>query len=108
MFNYLFYLLNLNISITSKDSSSNKNFMIVKQDIDARRKRREKGKCSVEWSRYISTYLRLHTVLCRSSIGVVQGGELYRHDSPHRSGSGGEGHQAGREEHQEGVSRTFV
>ena len=54
MFNYLFYLLNLNISITSKDSSSNKNFMIVKQDIDARRKRREKGKCSVEWSIYIS------------------------------------------------------
>lgn len=57
----------------------------------------------------LSTYLRLlSTVLCRSSIGVVQGGELYRHDSPHRSGSGGEGHQAGREEHQEGVSRTFV
>ena len=54
MFNYLFYLLNLNISITSKDSSSNKNFMIVKQDIDARRKRREKGKCLVEWSIYIS------------------------------------------------------
>ena len=54
----------------------------------------------------LSTYLRLlSTVLCRSSIGVVQGGELYRHDSPHRSGSGGEGHQAGREEHQEGVSR---
>ena len=35
-----------------KDSSSNKNFMIVKQDIDARRKRMEKGKCLVEWSIY--------------------------------------------------------
>ena len=28
--------------------------MIVKQDIDARRKRMEKGKCLVEWSTYIS------------------------------------------------------
>ena len=42
--NYALYL--------SKDSSSNKNFMIVKQDIDARRKRMEKGKCLVEWSIY--------------------------------------------------------